>query len=98
MRVIKSIEMANDGDVYDVRMGGVLTVAVSDDGDGCDIIEDGRAVDWAQTSSQAEAIVMARSIDDDLIVSGHGVNSGRKFWQLPEMIKREVVAMATRGE
>lgn len=97
MKRVASIEMANDKDIYHVRFHGDIEVSPAGGAQGgFDIAIAGEAIDWAEFKEQAAQEAEGYIVDEDLVVSGFGKHSGRKFWQLPQKLQREVIRAAKR--
>lgn len=92
MKTVTRIEMANDNDIYDVKFGALLEI--KPDGEGFTIYEDGEEINYYHTKQQAEEAITESVVDSQLIVTGYGKHSGRKFWQLPTKIQESVLSMA----
>ena len=97
MKTVTAIEMANDNQIYRVSLGKELSI-IEDEGDF--IITNTGDADGElcrHDLDQCQSRLVEFAIDDDFIVSGYGIHSGRKFWQLPDEIKQEVIAAACGG-
>jgi hypothetical protein len=96
-RKIIAIEMASDKDIYEVRLGAELSFKKDKDGD-YSIFEGNEEMDCGLNLNEAHDWVNDEDViaDPMLVVSGYGKHSGRKFWQLPNAIKRECLRMARK--
>ena len=90
MRKVIYIEMANDNDLYEVSTGGTLTLRKNTEED-FEILLDGEVIDEAYNQKDAETCLLSHAIDNDLIIQGYGRYSGRKFWQLPDALQKEIL-------
>lgn len=93
MKQVKSIEMASSEELYQVQFLDT-ELTIKPDGEGFSILLGDEEQNWYQTKAQAVADLKSYAIDDDLVVRGFGVHSGRKFWQLPEELKEQILKMA----
>lgn len=96
MKAIKSIEMANDNDIYEVTFEASIQVKPCNTSGGFNIIVNGEESDWREREAPAIEEAKTYMIDDHMIISGYGTNSGRKFWQLPKSIQQEALAIASK--
>ena len=93
MREIIGIEMATHNDIYEVTFGSYIEVAALSGGFA--ILKDGHEADWFESKRDAEDEALDYLIDEMLIITGHGKNSGKKFWQLPENLQNHIEQMAS---
>jgi hypothetical protein len=95
MKRIKSIEMATNDLLLGVTLGEPMTIV--DSRNGYFEVHEGDEVVYNTAASVSMAEIWAKeyAIDDgQLLTSGYGTNSGRKFWQLPESIQDEALKLA----
>ena len=95
MRVITRIEMANNEDIYNVGTGETLAIVDSKDGY-FEVFENNECILDNAISFQ-EALNCAKEYvvnDGMIIVTGYGKHSGRKFWQLPKSLQKQVLKCA----
>jgi hypothetical protein len=92
MKKVTRIEMADDNNIYDLSFGKELTI--KPEGEGFSTFEGNEENNYYHTKEQAEQANAESIIDDDLIITGYGKHSGRKFWQLPESMKAKIRKMA----
>lgn len=95
MKTITRIEMADDSNAYAVGFGKELSI--KQDGDGFSIFEGDEELNYYHTEQQASKAIRESIVDDSLIIKGFGKHSGRKFWQLPEDLKNEILRMAQQA-
>ena len=92
MKKIKSIEMANSNEIYEITYQGNIGVKPNLDSDGgFNIFVDGVESDWRENEDEAIADAKTYRVDETLIILGYGTYSGRKFWQLPVKIQASVL-------
>lgn len=96
MKQVNGIEMANSKELYGVDYSGKIEIKPASNGEGFELWINGEESDFAETKREANALAKDYIVDSQLIVSGYGTHSGRKFWQLPQKIQTEVIAMARR--
>lgn len=96
MRQITNIEMANSKELYCIIFGDTIEIKQESNGKGFDIRIAGEEYDFAESKREANALAKDYIIDEDLIISGYGMHSGRKFWQLPQKLQNEVMAIACK--
>lgn len=92
MNLITAIEMAADNDIYEVTLGGAFTRKAAEGGF-C-IYLDNEEINWLETEEKADDFIKESAIEGSLITTGYGKNSGKKFWQLPEKLQKEVLEKA----
>lgn len=98
MNEIKSIYMADNTNVDDIGIGDDFSIK-KDKEDNFFIYEillNGEGTgEIFDTKKEAKEYVKEWATDNGhLIVQGYGTHSGRKFWQLPERIQRQIFKMA----
>lgn len=94
MRAIKFVEMASTRNIHKVTLGGKLETKMSPEGDGFAIFEDGEEIDWIPAEEVARAIIARYAIDEELMIDGRGTYAGRRYWQLPRDIQKQVLDIA----
>jgi len=96
MRVVESIEMASNTDIYQVIYKE--SIRIEQDSSGLfKILLDGEEADYRDSYLDALEKAKTYVVDDHLIIKGHGTCSGRKFWQLPDSIREGVILNATKS-
>lgn len=93
MRIIKSVEMANNNEVFSVGFGERIKVKPCAE-DGFAIFIGDEEADWRLFRNDAKEDAKKYIIDEHLVISGYGTNAGKKFWQLSEELREEIVTMA----
>lgn len=98
MKQITGINMASSNAIYQIITGSNVTFQHENDGTysiciGSEIVEDNISL---MAEAQAQAIIWA--IDEDLIITGYGCHSGRKFHQLPAQLQSQIRAYARRSK
>ena len=86
---------AGNGNDITVLFNGIRNswlVALLDD---FEILLDGDVVDEASSQQEADETILKHVVDDDVIIRGYGAHSGRRFWQIPEAIRVEVLKIAS---
>jgi len=93
MKVVKKIEMADDANLYDVKFDG--TVSIIKDGIYY-IVEDNNGDELSRSTTliTAENDILDCAVDPMLVITGYGIYSGRKFWQLPDDIQHQVYKLS----
>lgn len=95
---VVGIEMADDEKIYEIdysRLKGIIRIHRN--GEGFYVTDEaGDVISAKHTLKDAKELAYSVAIDDNLIISGHGKHSGRKFWQLPESLKVRIIRMARK--
>lgn len=94
MKEIIRIEMATDTDVYELTFGNILKVEKLTGYGGWVVLSGGDEIDWVDSKPKSIKSFKKYIVDDDLIISGYGIQSGRKYWQLPGVIKSKIMKQA----
>jgi hypothetical protein len=94
MKKVTRIEMADSENIYSIQFGGELTV--KPDGNSFTTYEGNHEINTYATEAWAIEANEESIVDDDLIVTGWGEQSGKKFWQLPEKLKAEIISEAMK--
>lgn len=91
---ITGVEMASDDQIYTVETGELLTIRkFKIDGEITYRVYLGEEEqDEFSGFRQAQAYRRQMRADKQLLVSGYGKHSGRRFWQLPERIQSKACA------
>jgi len=93
MKQVNGVEMATSTELRNVNLGSEVEIKAYKDG-GFHICVDGIEINWANTKEEATALAKVYVIDNHMFVSGYGIHAGRKYWQLPEKIQRQVRKIA----
>ena len=98
MNEIKSIYMADSNHVYEIDSGQELSIKKNKLNDSIiyEVLVDGQETgDYFYKKKYANDCLKEYATDDGrLIVQGYGKHTGRKFWQLPTKLQRQVLKMA----
>ena len=94
---ISQIEMSNDLDMYQIKTNDnqYFYMDSTEEGDYCIVEKVWGGTDDTQEYSHSLAELREQFvkylIPDDLMITGYGKFSGRKYWQLPTPIKNQVI-------
>lgn len=95
MRVINQVYMADNKQLCYVSVGAKIEVKKTVDGCFC-VFLDGVEADSFETKQEADMEAKAYIINERLVILGYGEYSGRRFWQLPELIQAEILNIANK--
>ena len=96
MKKIIGIEMADNKNIYEITTVGEIEIKPEPTGIGFDIFIAGEESDFGETKKIAKKIARSYMIDDNLLVSGYGKYTGRKFWQLSQKLQTIVKRIANK--
>jgi len=93
---VVSVEMASDEEVYSVTLSDVVesyTIAEERAESGVvfyELLAAGYIEGYFSTRRAAMEKIAKHAVDDDLVIGGYGKHGGRKFWRLPERLKKQI--------
>jgi len=98
MKQITGIAMASTNDIYKIVTGNNIIIQHENDGTYSIYIDSEILEDNISLMAEARAQAINWAIDDDLVITGYGRSSGRKFWQLPAKLQDQIRAYARRAK
>lgn len=88
------VEMATNEAIYSMSFGDTYHIEQQVDGWFAFINQNNEIINEYPSKEEAEESMIKWAIDSQLIITGYGKNSGRKFWQLPELLQQEIISKA----
>lgn len=100
MKIVTGIEMADNFNIYDVSFRGFLEIFEDPDEPVWYRIRNHEGEEQGNgfvTRKAARQYMIEYAVDEDLVITGYGKHSGRKFWQLPEELQSKIIGIARRA-
>lgn len=94
---VTHIEVSREDTVSVTCSGSVTVIAMENHPTTWEVVDNHGDVLEDNISAQPLEVLIAWAIDEHMYVHGYGRHAGKRYWQLPENLRDEVVRMALKA-